>query len=173
MSILCLKNRAGFFIPFLFLFLFGSSLYANSDVEEIKNTVISYNNLLIKAAKNRDFIKNFDNKKIFEKEATPKVAQKLYIWIASWQENNLYMDATLLKIEFENINTQGSNAEALTDEIWRYRYFSYTPEGGIKEAYPPSKMYYKVKYTLTKDNGKWKIENIKVLSEKEERLKKD
>lgn len=152
--------------------LFSVSLYGAStnDDAKIKKVIISYNFMLIDAAKDPDFLRKFEDKKKFEKYANERVAQKLFIWIKSWQENNLYMDAKLLDISFGKVVKKGNEAEVLTDEVWVYKYFRVIGKNETKEAYPPAKKYYKVKYTLKKSRGEWKIAKIDVFYEKEHKL---
>ncbi len=137
---------------------------------EIKNTIIAYNKALIEAAKDPTFLQNFDDAKKFDPFAEKDVAQKLYIWIKSWHENNLYMDAELLKISFRKQQIEGDKASVATDEIWKYRYFRHIDINKTVEAWQPVKVYYKIEYRLAKKHGTWKIAKIKVLSEKEEKI---
>ncbi len=171
LSIRFRKADSGLFAPLLTLLLLLSASAAPSDVRnEIKETILSYNGALIEAAKNPSFLKDFGDERKFEPFAAKRVAQKLYIWIKSWHENNLYMDAELVKIAFGKIEPKGERAEVLTDETWKYRYFRHIDVNRTAEAWPRAEIYYKVKYTLRFKNGKWKIEDIKVLSEKERKL---
>ncbi len=168
--ILFRKTYAGLIVLLFTSILFPSLSIANGDESRIKETIISYNRALIEAAKNPDFLKDFGDERKFEPFAEKRVAQKLYIWVKSWHENNLYMDAKLLKIVFENIKLKEKKAEVLTDEIWKYRYFRHIDINRTAQAWPPAKIHYRVKYNLLFKNGKWKIEKIKVLSEKEQKL---
>ncbi len=165
--ILFRKAYAGLIVLLFISVLFPSLSIANDDKGRIKETIISYNRALIEAAKNPSFLKDFGDERKFEPFAEKRVAQKLYIWIKSWHENNLYMDANLVDIVFEKIDVENAEAEAVTDETWKYRYFRHIDVNRTAEAWPKAKIYYKVRYRLLSKNGKWKIENIKVLSEKE------
>ena len=165
------KAGSGLFALLLLVVLLLPTLTMASDARnEITETIISYNRALIDAAKNPDFLKDFGDERKFEPFAEKRVAQKLYIWIKSWHENNLYMDAELIEIMFEKIELKEGKAEVLTDETWKYRYFRHIDVNRTAEAWSPAKIYYKVKYVLRFKNGKWKIEDIKVLSEKERKL---
>ncbi len=165
------RNPGTGLIYLLFIVLLLPSLVSASDEHRrIEETILSYNRTLIEAAKNPSFLEKFSDKQKLEQHAEKRVAQKLYIWIKSWHENNLYMDAELVKIAFEKIEPKGERAEVLTDETWKYRYFRHIDVNRTAEAWPRAEIYYKVKYTLRFKNGKWKIEDIKVLSEKERKL---
>ena len=164
------KIYAGLLVLLIINVSLPSLSMAGEDQNMVKETIISYNRSLIEAAKNPDFLKDFGDERKFEPFAEKRVAQKLYIWVKSWHENNLYMDAKLLKIVFENIKLKEKKAEVLTDEIWKYRYFRHIDINRTAQAWPPAKIHYRVKYNLLFKNGKWKIEKIKVLSEKEQKL---
>lgn len=155
---------------FLTLIFIKIDLLAITDEDMIKKSVIGYNMTLIESAKNPEFLKNFDDRKKLERFADRKVAQKLFIWIKSWHENNLYMDARLKDISFGKIVSKKGNVSVITDEVWLYRYFRVIGKNRIEEAYPPAKKIYKVKYTLKREKDSWKITNIDVFSEKEEKL---
>jgi len=171
LSIRFRKAGSGLIAPFLLIvFLLPSLTIASDERQEIKETILSYNHALIEAAKNPDFLKEFSDITKFETFADKRVAQKLYIWIKSWHENNLYMDAKLIEIKFEKIEPKTQRATALTDETWKYRYFRHIDANRTAEAWPPAKIYYRVEYALRFENGKWKIEKIKVLSEREQKL---
>lgn len=154
----------------LLLLLFWSGLAASDVRNEIRKTILSYNRTLIEAAKNPDFLKSFDDRRKFEPFAEKRVAQKLYIWIKSWHENNLYMDADLRSIDFKRIDIAGDQATAVTNEVWVYRYFRHLDVNETAEAYAPTKIEYRVRYSLANDSGRWKITKIDVLSETEQRL---
>ncbi|BBG66105.1 hypothetical protein NNO_1402 [Hydrogenimonas sp.] len=165
-----LKKKAWLFALLLTATLTTASETGSGPENRIENTILSYNRALIEAAKDPNFLKDFSDKSRFEPFAEEKVAQKLYIWIKSWHENNLYMDAELLEIEFEKVDITDKKAEVSTREIWKYRYFRHVDINRTTEAWPPAKIYYKVKYLLNFTDGNWKIESIKVLSEREEKL---
>ncbi len=143
---------------------------ANSDIDLIKKSIIGYNMQLITAAKDEHFLKSFDDMKKFERFADKRVAQKLYIWIKSWHENNLYMDARLLDITFGKIVPKNNRVDVVTDEVWLYRYFRLINENEKREAYSPAKKLYKVKYSLEKRGKRWKIVSIDIFYENEQKL---
>ncbi len=152
------------FLKLVFLTLiFTSSLYCLSTKEAIKHTVLNYNQLIITSSKTDTLSKDFKDLKNFQKFASKQVAQKLYIWIKSWQESALFMDAKLLDINFTKVDIVNKEfAKVNTIEKWTYRYIN-----GItkKEAYPDSNVTYKMDYQLIKKDNNWIINNIKVISE--------
>ena len=157
---------------FLLLAIVSLSLKAGTnDIDKIKKSVIGYNMQLIEAAKNEAFLESFDDIKKLERFAEKRVAQKLYIWIKSWHENDLFMDARLLDITFGKIVPKNGTADVITDEVWLYRYIRHKSVNEKKEAFPPAKKHYKVKYSLKKSDKGWKITSIDVFFEKEESLK--
>ncbi len=166
LSILSLKRVGRLACLLSTIFFFCTPLIAKSEYESIKNTIISYNKTLIEAAKNPHFLKNFEDEHKLEKFAEKKVAQKLYIWIKSWHENNLYMNAKLQKIVFKKIEQKDDRAKVITDEKWEYTYLRHIDVNKTLQAWPSEKIDYSVRYELINKNGTWKIEKIGILSEK-------
>ncbi|WP_187647999.1 hypothetical protein [Nitrosophilus labii] len=167
-----LLNHKGTKVTLFSLLFLSVTLIANTDTEDIKDikeTILTYNQTIIKSAKKKDFIKVFKNMDFLKAVATEKISKKNYFWIAAWQENNLYMNASLDKIEFKKIVVNKNSAQAYTNEKWSYRYLNYLPNGKTKEAYPLTKIFYQVKYSLLKDNNRWKISGIDILSQKEKK----
>ncbi len=144
-------------------FFLITSLYSLSTKEELKHTILGYNQLIIDASKRNTISQDFKDLKTFHKFASKKVAQKLYIWIKSWQESALFMDAKLLDINFTKIDIVNKEfAKIETTEKWTYRYIN-----GItkQEAHPDSNITYNMQYQLIKNDDRWVINNITVLSE--------
>ena len=149
-------------LVFLILF-FTSSLYCFNTKEAIKHTILNYNQLIINASKTDTSSKDFKDLKNFQKFASKHIAQKLYIWIKSWQESALFMDAKLLDINFTKVNVVNKEfAKVNTVEKWTYRYIN-----GItkKEAYPDSNVTYNIDYQLINKNHSWIISKIEIISE--------
>ncbi|WP_457594483.1 hypothetical protein, partial [Hydrogenimonas sp.] len=61
-------------------------------------------------------------------------------------------------------------ATVVTDEEWVYRYFRHIDVNKTAEAFAPAKMLYRVRYSLVKSHGVWKIAKIDILSETEKSL---
>ncbi|MBK3332769.1 hypothetical protein GWK41_06775 [Persephonella atlantica] len=144
---------------------FFSSYGKVNEVEEIKNIVKVYNRIVIEESKNerhRD-IRTFV--KMMEEIATHDIARKLYIWIQSWHENGLFMNAKLNSIKFRAVNIKDKIAEVVTEENWTYGYFDRRIN---KQVLPQTRIYYKVRYRLKKLKDRWLITDIRVLQEKNE-----
>ncbi len=141
----------------------ATSLYATISKDAIKNAVLNYNQLIISSSNKNTAAIDFKDLKNFQKFASKEVAQKLYIWIKSWQENSLYMDAKLLEINFTEIDSNNSKSAIVkTTEKWSYKYI----DGKTKKlAWPDSNITYKVRYKIGKKDRGLVIEGIKVLSE--------
>ncbi|WP_457641249.1 hypothetical protein [Persephonella sp.] len=141
---------------------------SSSDTDKIKKVIKMYNHVVIHESKNRNLPDILTFKNMMKDLTTDRIAEKLYIWIQSWHENNLYMDAYLEKMEFNKINITENSAEVFTDEKWRYKYIDVSIG---KVVYPETEVNYKVKYDLIKKDNKWIIKRIKVLSEKQKAVK--
>ena len=138
-------------------------LYSLDTKEAAKHTVLNYNQLIINASKRDTGSKDFKDLENFQKVASKKVAQKLYIWIKSWQESALFMDAKLLDINFTKIDIVNKEfANINTTEKWIYRYINAITK---KEAHPDNNITYQMNYQLTKKDNRWIVNKITVLSE--------
>jgi len=155
-------------ILYILLFVIGTTgLVYSQPASELQETIKLYNRILQEETRSERHTGITTFVRMLEDIADKKVAQKLYIWIQSWHENGLFMDAQLKKISFEKINIKGNKADVETREIWTYRYLDRRIN---KVVLPDTKIFYRVLYRLEQNNGKWKIKEIKVLSEKKERI---
>ncbi len=142
--------------------LFLSAHGRLSDAEKIKESIVLYTKIIIdesKSDRHRD-INAFV--KMMEDIADHQIAKKLYIWIQSWHENGLYMDAKLKKIEFISIKVKGNTATAQTEELWKYRYFDRRINRIVK---PETEVFYQVMYYLERKRDNWVITKIDVIKE--------
>ena len=150
------------FLFFLFTFAFTCFLSSCAQIEKsqdkmlVKDTVISYNKMLIDAAKTGDVepLKGI----LIQKER-----EKLNHWIASWHDSNVYMDGKLKDVKFKNITISGQTAKALTEEDWIYEYKNLETRQSVL---PASGIHYDMEYILLKKDNKWIINEIKVKTEK-------
>jgi len=145
-----------------------SAIAEITDEERVKEVVKIYNHTVIEASKSKALPDIIRFKSMMSDITTGRVAEKLYIWIMSWHENNLYMDAKLLDIKFTNITLNEKTATAFTDERWIYKYID-ASRGTI--AHPETEVRYKMRYDLVQKNGRWLINKIKIISQTEEILK--
>lgn len=132
------------------------SLNAQDD-RDIKKVIISYNQGIIKAAQTS----KTEHMKDFAKE---DIVKKFHLWIKSWHDNNLFMEAKILDIDFKSVDIKDDRAFVLTDEKWVYRYIDIKVR---KEVHKESNISYVIKYTLSNNSNKWIIEKIDVISEKQ------
>ncbi len=132
----------------------------------VKDTIMSYNKLLIEAAKtgNTEPLKDI----LIQRER-----EKLNHWIASWHDSNVYMDGRLEDIKFKNITISGSAANVITSEDWIYEYKNL--ETG-QSVLPASGIHYEMEYILqranNRDDKKWIIKEINIKQEKSEKIAK-
>ncbi len=157
-----------FFFSLVFVFTVNISYSKESkDKEEIKEVIKMYNHMVIQASKSRRVPNILMFKDMMSDFTTGRVAEKLYIWIMSWHENNLYMDAKLLDIKFKNITINDKNSVAFTTEKWIYKYIDAVNN---VVAHPDTEVIYNMRYDLLKVDNKWKINKIKILSQNEKIL---
>ncbi len=142
-----------FFISILFL---PFSLNAQTATQDIKKVIISYNQGIIKASKTS----KTNHMKAFAKD---EIVKKFHLWIKSWHDNNLFMDAKIKKLNFKKIDIMQQKAMVITDEDWLYRYIDIKTK---KEAFKQTHIHYNIKYILSKEKEKWLIQKIDILSEK-------
>ena len=141
---------------FAVILLVPFSLKAQDD-RDIKKVIISYNQGVIKASKTS----KTDHMKDFAKD---DIVKKFHLWIKSWHDNNLFMDAKIVDIDFKDLDIKDDRASVVTDEKWVYRYIDIKVR---KEVHKETNISYNIKYTLSQSNDKWIIEKIDVLSEKQ------
>ncbi|MDI6727816.1 MAG: hypothetical protein QMD44_02670 [Thermodesulfovibrionales bacterium] len=127
----------------------------------VKDTIMSYNRLLIEAAKTGDTEPLKDL--LIQKEG-----EKLNHWIASWHDSNVYMDGRLESIKFKNINISGNAANVITSEDWVYEYKNLETRQSVL---PASRIHYEMEYILQRANKdkKWVIKEINIKAEKEDK----
>jgi len=146
---------------FLLLFILSilSSLKAIeiSDDKKIKHALLEYNYGIIKMTKS-------GNTKLLKDKLPKELYFKLLIWADSWKFSNLAMVAQINDLRFSPIAYNENNATIRTLENWTYGYANLVKRDYALE---PRNMFYKMHYTLKKDNGDWKIVAIKILQEEE------
>lgn len=146
----------------LLLLLFVCFNFSVINAEEIdknkfKSLIVGYNHGIIKAAQKNKF-------EHLKEYLTEEIFYKTLVWIESYQDSNLFMDAILLNLDFKKFEKDIYTASIETSELWKYRYINTKTKEVIKK---PTKTEYKLKYffILQKD-GKWKINHIKIIEEK-------
>ena len=147
---------------FLLGVFFCSLVFATQDIKELREQVIGYNQGLIQAARTS----KVDHLRLF---LTEPLIEKTLLWIKAYHDDNLFMDAIVNKIAFDTItpNIEEKSAQVITQEEWRYRYINIKSK---KEVYPPTKIFYKMKYLFIYLNERWIIKEVTVLSERQEKL---
>lgn len=160
------NNNDRKFLLCIFVFFLLSAcaqIEKSQDKMLVKDTIMSYNKLLIEAAKtgNVEPLKDI----LSEKELS-----KLYFWIASWHDSDLYMDAKLKNIRFKSLKISGQTANVLTSEDWTYEYLSLKTK---QIVLPASDIYYEMEYILQRANNKadkkWIIKEINIKAERKEK----
>jgi hypothetical protein len=150
----------------LLMFMFFSTLKADDEYRKVKETVRMYQDMVITSSMSRQDLSTDDDMKAFEMIVSKKLAQRLYVWLQAWHDDNLHMDAKLLKNEFKKVEIDGKKAVVQTEENWVFRYVVYVSDNDVNEVEPPEKIYYNMRYNLAKVKGIWKIINMKTLVEK-------
>ncbi len=149
-------------MKFLFVILLAPFfLNAQVDNRDVKKVIISYNQGIIKAAKTS----KTEHMKSYAKE---DIVKKFHLWIKSWHDNNLFMDAKIKDINFQKVEIKDSKAKVTTNEVWIYRYIDIKTRKQVLDA---TLMIYNMNYILSKENDKWIIEKIDVIFEKKEKFK--
>lgn len=125
------------------------------DDKRIMDTLLKYNYGIIKMTKSGDT-------QLLEKMLTQEVYFKLMIWADSWKFSNLAMVAQINDIRFSPIAYNENNATIRTMENWTFGYADLVKRDYALE---PMNIFYKMKYTLKKDNGQWIIVAVENLQE--------
>lgn len=139
-----------------------AQLEKSQDKMLVKDTIISYNRMLIEAAKT-------GNVEPLKDILSEKESRKLYFWIASWHDSDVYMDAKLKNIKFKSLKISGQTANVLTSEDWTYEYLSLKTK---QIVLPASDIHYEMEYILqraNKDDKKWVIKEINIKAERKEK----
>ncbi len=145
-------------IVFILLVLISSSFAKIEEGREVfQSLVVSYNHGKIKAAQKNKF-------EHLKEYLTSEIFYRTLIWIESYQDSNLFMDALLLNMKFNELKKENHTATLETVEKWKYRYINTKTKEIVKK---PQEVTYKLRYyfVLLK-NGEWKINHIKILDEK-------
>jgi len=132
-----------------------SSLFANSEDKYIKDTLLKYNYGIIKMGKS-------GKTQFFKEFVKEDVAVKLQVWFESWKFSNLTYIAKINDLKFSPISYNENNATINSVENWT---FSYVNLATKEVALEPTKIFYKMHYTLKKNGDKWMIVAIKKLHE--------
>jgi hypothetical protein len=130
----------------------------------VKDTIMSYNKLLIEAAKT-------GNTEPLKEILIQREREKLHHWIASWHDSNVYMDGRFESIKFKNIAISKNTANVITSEDWVYEYKNLETRQSVL---PASRIHYEMEYILqraNKEDKKWIIKEIKIKAEKKKEEK--
>jgi hypothetical protein len=130
------------------------------DKTSIKDIVMSYNKGIVDVARS-----STREMKSLESLASKDVLQKLYYWLAAWEESNAYMDGTLKDIQFTKVDLSGQTAKVLTAEDWVYEYRDRKTKQVIL---PAVGRFYEMEYVLQKIDGTWIITAVNIKSEKKD-----
>mgnify|MGYP000444998740 CR=1 FL=1 len=154
------RYRTAFQKVVLSVFLSLLPLHAGVSDAAIQRTIQQYNLGVIEAAKTGKVHQLYP----YAKE---EVVTKSYVWVMSWQENNLYMQAKIDSFAFKKIEVDKKHAKVTTNEVWTYRYYDAKNK---KTAWPETRITYETEYLLFLHNRRWMIEKVTVISEKQEKL---
>jgi hypothetical protein len=132
-----------------------SEIDASRQDRILSEIVILYNDLLIEVNKTRDV-------NPMKEIAAKPVTEKLSLWMAAWEDGNVYLDAELINIDFDNLEIAGTSALVTTSENWSYIYRDLDTQ---EIAEPRQYISYKMQYKLEKREGQWLITEINILEE--------
>jgi hypothetical protein len=143
-------------VMILMFFSFGFAQIQEGK-ERLQSLVVGYNHGLIKAAQKN----KFEHLKAY---LTQQIYYKTLVWIESYQDSNLFMDALMLNVQFNEAVFHPHSASLQTKEVWKYRYINTKTKEVVKA---PEQITYTLKYHFVfLKNGQWKINHIKILDEK-------
>lgn len=126
----------------------------------MQKIITQYNQGLIAATKDRDMAR-------LQFIATEAVVTKLFIWIMSWHENGLYIDAQQKTCDFTAFEGSAKKSRVTTNEVWHYSYFDAKSN---QTAWPKTEIRYTMQYSLALHHNRWVIEKIDILSEEQKKL---
>lgn len=145
-------------VVFLVFLFFTSCSKQGADEEDIKETILHFDNALISAYNADDFVGLREYALPGEIERTRKTVEEL-------RKEGKRLVSSVKDITFEEIKITGDKARVATNEFWYYEYVS-TNDGSIVE--PKVESEYKMTYYLAKKDNKWFIAG----GEGKERIKK-
>ena len=127
------------------------------DEEGIQKTVKDYTTFLIEANKTRDVSP-------LQGIADEAVIEKLSLWMAAWEDGNIYLDAEVHTLDVDNIQIAGQSAVVMTIENWSYLYRDLDTQ---EIAEPRQRVSYRMKYHLEKKEKGWLITEVTILKEEQ------
>jgi len=125
--------------------------------EGIKRTVTDYATFLIEANKTRDASP-------LQGIADEPVIEKLSLWMAAWEDGNIYLDAEVHTLDVDNIKIAGQSAVVMTKENWSYLYRDLDTQ---EIAEPRQRVSYRMQYHLEKKEKSWLITEVTILKEEQ------
>jgi hypothetical protein len=149
------KNYSLSVAVIIFLLSACSAIDVSRQDQILSKIVIQYNDLLIEVNKTRDV-------NPLKEIAAKPVIEKLSLWMAAWEDGNIYLDAELRNIEFDNLKIAGKSALVITSEQWSYIYRDLDTQ---EIAEPRQFISYKMQYKLEKRKYNWLITGINILEE--------
>lgn len=120
--------------------------------EGMENTIRAYNEVLAKVHLADPYFP------VLRKYATNKETQRVFVEANFNTEKGVAMRSWLLELVFESISPSEKSGTADTYEIWDFDYIDIKTKE-IRE--PKSRVRYKLKYLLEKEDNKWVVSSIK------------
>ena len=96
--------------------------------------------------------------------ADEAVIEKLSLWMAAWEDGNIYLDAEVHTLDVDNIQIAGQSAVVMTIENWSYLYRDLDTQ---EIAEPRQRVSYRMKYHLEKKEKGWLITEVTILKEEQ------
>lgn len=129
---------------------FAFFLLVNNEKREVKNLIITYNNLLQKA--------NFElNSNLMRNLTTEQNFKKIDNYIAYLYKTRRVIKGEVKDIEFEDVKVKKDFSTVLTRERWLYFYADPATKQPISEFY---EVIYGNTYHLRKIKGRWVLDKL-------------
>lgn len=120
--------------------------------EGIRNTIKAYNEVLANVHLSDPYFK------VLRKYASDKEVKRMFVEDRYNTERGLAMRSWLQDLIFEKISVSEKSAVVDTNEVWDFDYIDIKTKE-IRE--PKSRVRYKLRYLLEKEEGRWIVSSIK------------
>ncbi len=158
-----IKNARICVLLLMFVLVFMSCTRASDNRAAVRLAVSKYSVAIISAYKDIDL-------GLLNEVATKEHKDKVSAVINAYMQANEVMEAELLHLDFVGVEIKGEEAEVRTTEDWSYRWVDYDTRE-IRE--PEKKLHYEMSYELLYSDGRWLVDEVKVLEEHEAAAKEE
>jgi predicted N-acyltransferase len=117
---------------------------------EVKNLVLAYNNMLLRAHAEL-------TSSVMQNLTSEREFRKIDNYLAYLYKNKRTIESTILRIEFEDVKIEDNRASVVTKERWKYFYVDPVNRKPVSEVYD---VLYGNTYTLKKAGGHWVVDDL-------------